>query len=329
MNETENPLLENSQSPKKPEKTLIINSVNNYDNKKEDDIKINGQATNNTLKEFGQLKNFEDYNEDIDDEEEKEETEEEKKKKEYKERKEYLVKLKFKSIFKKDNINKNNSTIVLDTTQRVKTTFIPSQKSLPKVNKYFDPIQGVDGPFWEINIEASKNEIMFPLWIEKNKEIIFYINGKWKINDYLECDCNGISELKNKYEEYMPNKVKYKFNKGALVGRVIYGEQFKIYDGLRYKSNYDGPLILKMNLNSLWAKEKPSGSLNIKIKGIYYVDNISELEERIGWSKQLKMIILNNLKDLPDYKIPSLEKMIIILFNKIRYNSKLFANQFR
>ena len=35
MNETENPLLENSQSPKKPEKTLIINSVNNYDNKKE------------------------------------------------------------------------------------------------------------------------------------------------------------------------------------------------------------------------------------------------------------------------------------------------------
>ena len=35
MNETENPLLENSQSPKNPEKTLIINSVNNYDNKKE------------------------------------------------------------------------------------------------------------------------------------------------------------------------------------------------------------------------------------------------------------------------------------------------------
>ena len=35
MDEAENPLLENSQVPKKPEKTLIINSVNNYDNKKE------------------------------------------------------------------------------------------------------------------------------------------------------------------------------------------------------------------------------------------------------------------------------------------------------
>ena len=294
----------------------------------EKDKKMNGQVTKISFRENEQIKNYEDYNEENDSGEEKKEDEEEKKQKEYMERKEFLVNLKFKSIFKEDNIDKNNTTIVLDTSQKVKTTFIPSQKYLPKVIKYHDPIQGVKGPFWEINLEASKNEIMYPLLIEKNKEIIFYINGNWKINDDLQCDCNGISEIKNNYEEYMPNKVKYKFNKGALIGRVIYGEPFQIYDGLRYKSNYDGPLILKMNLNSLWAKENPSGSLNIKIKGVFYVDNVNEMEERIGWRKQLKIIELNNLKDLPDYKIPSLEKMIIILFNKARFNSKLFANQY-
>ena len=162
-----------------------------------------------------------------------------------------MVNLKFKNIFKKDNIDKSTSSIFSDISQKVKVTFIPTQKGFPKVNKYFDPIQSENGPFWEMNIKASNNEVMCPLWLEKNKEIIFYIKGKWSINNELECDCNGISEPKNNYEQYMPNLVKYKFNKGALIGRVIYGDRFQIYDGLRYKSEYDGPLILKMNLNSV------------------------------------------------------------------------------
>jgi hypothetical protein len=169
---------------------------------------------------------------------------------------------------------------------------------------------------------------MYPLWIEKNKEVIFYINGKWKINDETECDCKGIKEIENKYEKYMNNFVKNKFNKGALIGRVINGDYFEIYDGLRYISDKDGPLILRMNLNSLGIKEKPSGSLNLKIKGVININTISEMEDRIGWWKQLKIIELNNLKDIPNYKIPSIEKMIIIIFNKARYNSKLFSNQY-
>ena len=83
-----------------------------------------------------------------------------------------------------------------------------------------------------------------------------------------------------------------------------------------------------MNLNSLGIKEKPSGSLNLKIKGVINISTISEMEDRIGWWKQLKIIELNNLKDIPNYKIPSIEKMIIIIFNKARYNSKLFSNQY-
>ena len=308
-------------------KQINNNNQNNY--------KLNGMENNTNLN--SKNKYYEEYVEENDlyrEKEEKEEKEkkvndeEDERKKQHKKRKQFLANIKFKNLFKTDNIDKNNSSIFIDTTQKVKTTFMPSQKGFPKVNKYNNPIQGEDGPFWEINMEASKNEIMCPLWIEKDKEIIFYINGKWKINDDLECDCNGIPQLDNQYEQFTTNNIKHKFNKGALVGRVIFGEQFQIYDGLRYKSEYDGPLILKMNTHSLWSKDKPSGSLNIKIKGISFVDNIGDIEERIGWWKQLKTIQINNIEDLPDYKIPSLEKMIIILLNKVRYNSKLFAYQY-
>ena len=247
---------------------------------------------------------------------------------ELKERRKYLGDLRFENILKDDNINKHNTSIFVDRKQKVRTIFIPNQKGFSKVNKYFNPIQGVNGPFFEVNVKASKNEIMYPLWIEKNKEVIFYIDGKWKINKEIECDCKGIKEIENKYEKYMNNIVKNKFNKGALIGRVINGDYFEIYDGLRYISDKSGPLILKMNLNSLIIKEKPSGSLNLKIKGITIINTISEMEDRIGWWKQLKIIELSNLKCIPNYKIPSIEKMIIIIFNKARYNSKLFSNQY-
>ena len=334
-NYDENQLLKNKINKKKEKKVKTIKKIESANSKTKLSIKENelkndfNTFTKLSFRDTGKNKYYEEYNEANDiGEEEKEETEEEKRQKESEERKDFLVKLKFQNIFKKDNIDKNNSSILSDITQKVRITFIPSQQNFPKVVKYFDPVQGEKGPFWQINLEASRNEKMCPLWIEKGKEVIFYISGKWKINDELECDCNGIPEPKNNYEKYMPNYIKYKFNKGALIGRVIFGEKFQVYDGLRYKSDCDGPLILKMNLNSVWGKEKPSGELNIKIKGAIHVDNIYELEERIGWRKQLKKIELNNIADLPEYKIPSLEKMIIILFNKARYNSKLFAYQY-
>ncbi len=321
----------NEKNALKQNKIKKIEKKTKISKKIENDNKIDIKQTKIPIKKNVSKRNYEDYNEVFDETEEEEEKQlnkEEVKEKKHKERKDFLANLNFTSIFKTDNIDKNNSSILSDTSQRVQITFIPTQKSFPKVTKYLDPIQGVDGPFWEINLKASRNEIMTPFWLEKNKEIIIYITGKWKINDEIECDWNGVPEMKNNYEQYMPNLVKYKFKKGALVGRVIYGEQFLVYDSLRYKSEYDGPLILKMNLNSVWSTDKPSGELNIKIKGAIYVKDIYEIEERIGWRKQLKTIELNNLEEIPEYKIPSLEKMVIILFNKARYNSKLFANQY-
>ena len=112
----------------------------------ENDNKTYGQTTKISIREIDQKRNYEKNNEVFDEtEEEKEMNEEEIKEKKHKERKDFLVNLKFKNIFKSDNIDKNNSTILSDTSQKVKITFIPSQKRFPKITKYFDPIQGVDG----------------------------------------------------------------------------------------------------------------------------------------------------------------------------------------
>ena len=327
INNDNNEINNNEKEIRNEKKIKIIKKL-----EEEDESKINGEPTKTSIKEIENNKNYEDYEEDNEICEEIEEDEiidqKEMKEMEIKERRKYLDNLRFQDIFKEDNINKHNTSIFDGRKQKIRTIFIPSQKGFAKVNKYFDPIQGVNGPFYEVNVKASKNEIMYPLWIGKNKEVIFYINGKWKINNETECDCKGIKEIENKYEKYMNNVVKNKFNKGALIGRVINGDYFEIYDGLRYISDKDGPLILRMNLNSLGIKEKPSGSLNLKIKGVVNINTISEMEDRIGWWKQLKIIELNNLKDIPNYKIPSIEKMIIIIFNKARYNSKLFSNQY-
>ena len=327
INNDNNEINNNEKEIRNEKKIKIIKKL-----EEGDESKINGEPTKTSIKEIENNKNYEDYEEDNEICEEIEEDEiideKEMKEMEIKERRKYLDNLRFQDIFKEDNINKHNTSIFDDRKQKVRTIFIPSQKGFAKVNKYFDPSQGVNGPFYEVNVKASKNEIMYPLWIGKNKEVIFYINGKWKINNETECDCKGIKEIENKYEKYMNNVVKNKFNKGALIGRVINGDYFEIYDGLRYISDKDGPLILRMNLNSLGIKEKPSGSLNLKIKGVVNINTISEMEDRIGWWKQLKIIELNNLKDIPNYKIPSIEKMIIIIFNKARYNSKLFSNQY-
>ena len=97
---------------------------------------------------------------------------------------------------------------------------------------------------------------------------------------------------------------------------------------MKYKSLIEGPLILKMNINSKWTKNNPSGALNIKIKGAKLVEKAEELDTKLGWCKSLKVIRFVNKQDLPEYTIPKNEKKIIILLNKARYDPKLFANQY-
>ena len=179
----------------------------------------------------------------------------------------------------------------------------------------------------EFDIQASRYDKICPIWIKKEEEIEFIVQGKWKINKEIECDSRGIKYNKNR-NDIQGGDDNNHFNDGALIGRVIKGQPFVIFDKLRYVSEISGPLILKMNVNSISNRDQPEGSLKIKIYGAKTIQNNEELEDKIGWWKQLKVIEFNNKDHLPNYAIQNNEKSIIILLNKARHDSKLFASQY-
>ena len=127
--------------------------------------------------------------------------------------------------------------------------------------------------------------------------------------------------------EYLENN-EIKYNDGALVGRIIKGNNFLIYDGLKYTPEESGALLLKMNLNNLWSKNKPFGKLKIRIYGAYKIEDIDDLEKRNGWWNQLKMIEYLNEFELEYYEMNDTEKSLVILLNKLRHDSFAFAKQY-
>ena len=181
----------------------------------------------------------------------------------------------------------------------------------------------------EFDLQASRYDKICPIWIQKEEEIEFIVQGKWKINKDIECDSRGISLNKSRNDiQGGDDNDRYKFNDGALIGRIIKGEPFVIFDKLKYVSEISGPLILKMNLNYISNREQPQGNLKIKIIGARKIQNSEDLEDKIGWWKQLKVINFNNKEHLSNYTIQNSEKSIIILLNKARHDSKLFASQY-
>ena len=158
------------------------------------------------------------------------------------------------------------------------------------------------------------------------------VEGKWKINSETECDSKGIENkdvilFPEKISQYLDNK-EIKYNDGALVGRIIKGNSFLIYDGLKYIPEESGALLLKMNLNNLWSKEKPQGKLKVKIYGAYQIENLEDLEKRNGWWNQLKVLEYLNEYELQYYEMNDKEKALVILLNKLRHDSNVFAKQY-
>ena len=172
--------------------------------------------------------------------------------------------------------------------------------------------------YFSIIIKPFLYDTILPIWCEKNTDIIFRVYGKWSINEYTECDCNGV-ECENKSRE--------KFNNGALIGRILNSSYFLIYDNLHYVSYTRGPLYFKMNVNNIFNKTKPNGELNLKIFG---VKNLSyeEIDELLGWDKSINEITYTNQSLYSNISIPKLEKETIIFVNKMRVNSTLFAKEY-
>ena len=241
-----------------------------------------------------------------------------------------------KKLFSK-SILSENSNITSDRKFRkienYATVISAIQDSLPEINIKLDKTKDDIGiKFYEFEVKANRYEIVYPIWLIKNEEVEFFVEGKWKINQEIECDCNGI-EMKDdtlfpdKVNEYHEKK-DIIFNDGALVGRLLKGKSFLIYNGLKYTPEESGALLLKMNLNNIWSKEKPKGKLKIKLYGAYKIDDFEDLEKRNGWWKQLKRIEYLNDSDLEYYEMNDIEKSLIVLFNKLRHDSNIFAKQY-
>ncbi len=189
-----------------------------------------------------------------------------------------------------------------------------------------------------VMVNANRYEAMYPIWIEKDSEIIFKVNGKWKINNLKECTSIGIeNEKENKNEKIDKTKIvnnnvndnniinnENNFNNGALIGRILNDIPFVIYDNLSFVSKKSGPLFLKMNIKKCFCKFSPSGKLFLKIIGAKNIESFDKIDELIGWDKDIKKLeYCNNNNNI--CSLSFLDKETIIFFNKMRFNSNLFA----
>lgn len=316
INKKQNSNSNNSSKKNKEQKSFNSLSVNNKENEESKKIELNNNKKEKEVSyESNSIFNSEE-NESEKNNEEKKEEENSNKKINKNHEKDNILK---KKAHTTDKIPKYKSNIILSSIQN----------QLPKVIQ--NNTSYIEKNFLEIELKANRYETIFPIWIQKEEEIEFAISGKWKINNEIECDCKGIDlnkdiiDINNDNNNENENN---KFNDGALIGRILKGQPFLVYNGLKFTPELSGPLILKMNLNSIWAREKPEGTLKIKIYGAYKMENVDDLEEKIGWWKQLRNIDYNNKEDLPNYKLPFNEKSVIVLFNKLRHDSKLFTSQY-
>lgn len=214
---------------------------------------------------------------------------------------------KIKSIpeLKSNQVNDFDTTIVA-----INTDTITNQLEFPKF------VESVDKNCLTITVQASRFEAMYPIWIEKNKEIKFAVSGKWRIDENgMDIPPEGIEKSHNKSL----------FNHGSLVGRVLNNDYFSISSNTEYTFKQSGPLLLKMNLNTF--QKFPYGELKIKIYGAVEMP-FNKIEQKLGWINSLQDINLIEMKSMLDYSFPKLEEATVVLINKLRYNSELFALQY-
>lgn len=177
-------------------------------------------------------------------------------------------------------------------------------------------VESSDKTSLNITVQASRFEAMYPIWIEKNKDITFEVKGKWRFEVYgMDIGPEGIKDSNSNSQ----------FNQGSLVGRVLNNDYFAIVNNTEYKCEISGPLFLKINLNTL--QNHPTGELKVKIYGGREMP-FDKIEEKLGWVDTLQNLNLIDKKNKPDYLLPPLEKAVVILINKLRYNSELFAMQY-
>ena len=167
-----------------------------------------------------------------------------------------------------------------------------------------------DSSILELKVFASKYEAMYPIWIDKDKEITIEINGEWSVDD-------------TKWPNEQSNEEN--FQNGELIGRVLDDSEYFSFKENNITPKSSGPLFLKMNLNSI--NSKIDGVITLRLTNVKKIE-LDSIERMIGWPEDINDIIIVNDKYKDEYEIPKLDREIFELINKMRYSSVLFAKQY-
>lgn len=178
-----------------------------------------------------------------------------------------------------NNIEENNNHLPTQKNDVQKNKPMPVMKNKKKKNAKapYIIIENITDPYQMLSLTifayGLKDEVMLPIWVDKDKYLKFKVTGQWCIDKkYDYTDSTG-----------MPCSRSKKFNYGALIGRINDEEPFVVYDELTQLTKKGGPLYLKMNLPKN-LKLTPQGSLNLNIYDGTYME-IEEINKRIGWKE--------------------------------------------
>lgn len=208
----------------------------------------------------------------------------------------------FKNEFDLNTNNLNNNNISLN------ETFI-----FNNLNQDYNSL-GVN----TITVSASKFEAMHPIWVYKDKQITFEVNGLWT-NDTKKkyFDYKGIDEYENQ------RKDEDIFNDGELICRVLGSEFFSIHKNISYSPYISGPLYFKMNVKDPLSSFEPKGKLIVSISNSKKIQ-FEKIDQILGWNIK----ILDTTKRIKNLVISNSDRNLVIFINKIRSNSDLFINQY-
>ena len=221
--------------------------------------------------------------------------------------------------------NSDNNTLI----SSVNNSFYNNETTTENLNEMFNikkEFSNSNMTILNLTIYANRFEAMYPIWIEKDTEIKFNVNGKWKVDSKNECTSTGIES--NEINTTINLNDEDNFNNGALIGRIFNDKPFVIYDNLTINSKVSGPLFLRMNIKNLFNKILPSGKLNVKIFGAKNVNSFEEIDEMLGWDKNLKEIEYNDNDKNFFIKLSFIDRETIIYLNKARFNSNLYSIQY-
>ena len=169
--------------------------------------------------------------------------------------------------------NSENNTLV----SSINNSFYENETTTENINEMFNikkESSNSDVTILNLTIYANRFEAMYPIWIEKDSEIKFNVNGKWKVDSKNECTSIGIENNEINTNRNLDNEDN--FNNGALIGRIFNDKPFVIYDNLTINSKVSGPLFLRMNIKNTFSKILPSGKLNVKIIGAKNVNSYED-----------------------------------------------------